>query len=277
MPFPVSARRRRSRLSQRKVWRNSKRKRRKLQRRLRNRPNWSVGCCLFFFLFFLIHIRPPLLAAVRVSTCRVVGHCKSRRCPCPECGKDWPLFKYSCHFGFVYIHPNKALFSFSLDAQHAAGDHGVVWQHSFIVLNNESKLREKNDLFVLHSCCFNRHNSWIFALRTSFTSFWVDIEAFLHISVWLLGIFQVMKASASQCQTLQRFWVSVIFFLSSSCMRIYFLVHLVSNLIHCIRWSIYPYNQLLVLKLGTRLQFKLSGFFCTVQHCQHGPSVLCDC
>lgn len=111
VPLPVSVRQRRSRLSQRKVWRNSRRKRRKLQRRLRNRPNWSVGC--FFVSFFLIHIRRPLLTAVRASTCRAVGHCESRRCPYPQCGRDYPLFKYSCQLGFVYIHPNKALFSFT--------------------------------------------------------------------------------------------------------------------------------------------------------------------
>lgn len=50
VPLPVSVRQRRSRLSQRKAWRNSRKKRRKLQRRLRNRPNWSVG--VFFFVFF---------------------------------------------------------------------------------------------------------------------------------------------------------------------------------------------------------------------------------
>lgn len=57
VPLPVSAQRRRSRLSQRKVWRNSRRKQRKLQRRLRNRPNWSV----FFSSGLLFHIRHPLL------------------------------------------------------------------------------------------------------------------------------------------------------------------------------------------------------------------------
>lgn len=37
-----------------------------------------------FFFSFLIHIRQPLLTAVRVSTCRAVGHCESRRCPYPQ-------------------------------------------------------------------------------------------------------------------------------------------------------------------------------------------------
>lgn len=67
---------------------------------------------VLFFFPFLIHIRPPLLTAVRVSTCRAVGHCESRRCPYPQCRKNYPLFKYSCHLGFVYVHPNKALFFF---------------------------------------------------------------------------------------------------------------------------------------------------------------------
>lgn len=59
VPLPVSVRQRRSRLSQRKVWRNSKRKRRKLQRRLRNRPNWSVGWVVFWFFLFDAHLSTP--------------------------------------------------------------------------------------------------------------------------------------------------------------------------------------------------------------------------
>lgn len=71
------------------------------------------GLLFIYFFSFLIHIRRPLLTAVGVSTCRAVGHCKSKRCPYPQCGKDYPLFKYSCHLGFVYIPPNKAVFSFT--------------------------------------------------------------------------------------------------------------------------------------------------------------------
>lgn len=31
---------------------------------------------------------------------------------------EYPLFKYSCHFCFVYIHPNKVLFSLRPTARH---------------------------------------------------------------------------------------------------------------------------------------------------------------
>lgn len=73
VPLPVSGRRRRgSRVRQRKAWRNSRRKRRKLQRRLRNRPSWSVAV-FFFFCFVVWHPSPPL-TAVKAVTCGYAGH-----------------------------------------------------------------------------------------------------------------------------------------------------------------------------------------------------------
>lgn len=102
LPVPVR-RRRTSRLSQRKLWRNSRRKRRKLQRRLRNRPKWSVVVFFFSTVLWCFTSLKQLWRAVMAALWAQRGWYGGRgEAKCP-------LFKYSCLF--CCLCPLKVLFS----------------------------------------------------------------------------------------------------------------------------------------------------------------------
>lgn len=72
------------------------------------------------FSALLFHIRRPLIQLVRLWREGLLGIVGPRGYVIQwgwGGGQEYPLFKYSCDFGCVYVHPNKMLFSSTLGAQ----------------------------------------------------------------------------------------------------------------------------------------------------------------
>lgn len=74
----------------------------------------------FLFLFLLVFCFTSVATPYSWQGCDAVflGIVSPRGLLKRAGGEDYLLLKYSCHFGFVYVHPNKVLFSSTPSARH---------------------------------------------------------------------------------------------------------------------------------------------------------------